>query len=181
MATKAIEKAGEKNLVNNTDFENLAMRIRREKEEYEQSELKKQERISTSQLRRKNLRIAVASVYFYLRREIGKPPLAMTIEEFEITEKHLLEKAAEECKKNRHKILLFFGHLTPWNYYLKYGRFKLVKTPFGNWSNFHPWLDINFGENIGRSGIDTALSIPPNMENLVEKLFEKRFGVKNAD
>lgn len=160
-------------LVSRSKFEDLIVKIRDEEEMLVASEL--------NQNRQRDLLKSICSVYFFLRKVAGMARRGMTLEEFEIAEEKLKELAQEAMKKSRHKILGAIGFKTAWSYYAKFGYFHIKRTPFGRWWNWHNWIRRgwgNFNPDEYIKKYSDCYSTPPNAEELLDKLFKKRFGEK---
>lgn len=92
----------------------------------------KERRIREEKLRRDNLVRSIASVYFFLKKEIGLPKRSLTVEEY-IVIKNALTKRAQIAVNNWWcKFMRFCGLKTPWHYFLEFGYFS-KHTPFGYW------------------------------------------------
>lgn len=160
-------------LVSGSKFEELLVKIHREKEELLALEL--------NQNRRRDLLKSICSVYFFLVKVAGMARRNMTLEEFEIAEEQLKKLAQEKLKKPRHKILGAIGFKTAWSYYAKFGFFHIKRTPFGRWWKYHTWYKSSWNSFDPEGHMEknkNCYSTPPNARDLFNELFKKRFGGK---
>lgn len=173
-------------LVEQNTFESLLSRVEAQKKIDRQVKLTDQ-RYST-------IAKSIASVYFYLRRVHGLgEEESISIKEIRATHAVLMKAGEDELKKlSRQTIKRFTKRTRAWKYFMRHGHFDCVKTPFGRWYKFHPWLRASwedFGVQNLTGGLtapqdDAFYSIPPDFTKLVEEIYAEKYGekakVKNA-
>ena len=175
-ARKLIEKAKNKMeetaLVSACKFDTLVQKIEQEKE--------KRVRYHERQNKLRVIFKSIVSVFFFLTKKMGMPrTLALSLEDFETAEEKLKELAKEKVKGRHHKFLRKIGFKTAWQYYHEFGFFHYRSTPFGYWYNRATGLDWNDWnifdpEYIAARG--RGYAVPPNARQLMEKIYQKRYG-----
>lgn len=121
-------KSKKMELVLPTPFDEIMQHVQEEKRIHDN----KERRIREEKLRRDNLVRSIASVYFFLKKEIGLPKRSLTVEEYIIIKNDLTKRAQIAVNSRWCKFMRFCGLKTPWHYFLEFGYFS-KRTPFGYW------------------------------------------------
>lgn len=174
-------------IIKQTSFENLLESAKQKRAEFvEKSVQNTLDTLPTITVQRvqEQLVRTIISVYFFLRTKVNFPPIAISLEEFEVAEAKLKEmveeKVATRCfwfivPHYKHRRLKFFR---------KHHCFRRGSKPFGKW--FMP--DEEYSQYYNNSPLTHLLSdgsaaklkqvwdayIPPNIEELLSALFKKR-------
>lgn len=180
-------------LVNQTFFENLVINISaksRDDFDFETTVIKPQREIIK----------AIISVYFFLRTQFKLHYRPITIDEFENTECQL-KKFARSFVNNYWNFIFRPSRTLAWKYYLKFGYFPENRTTFKNgewkisslffncyWSCYPQDTDHVYERGTWYHNFDPRsiimrnepwmdyqkLLVPPNIRELVKKLYEER-------
>ena len=167
-----LQKIPELKITESTDYEKLMTRIQKNRSINVTS-------IDYQKIQRGVIK-EIVSVYFYLReRGLGYEPI--TIEEFEVIQKHLLDLARRKTRSTYSKLFSF-----RWRYFLKNKFFRVKYCPAevpmeNNWYKSHPFHYYDFDyfdvEKIWTHVRihDNNLSLPPNLRELSEEIIRKRY------
>ncbi len=188
----------ETKIVRQTALENLLLRAQTSQEKQrKQKELEQQKQHEKDQ--RLRLIRRITSVYFFIRHELGLGHEAITAEEFEAAEEKLDELAPRNARRwsIRNPLAALLTVITrddtmsAWHSYKNQGYFPYHTRPFISMTNtfgaYAPEsfeLDYLSGEKSYRNteiAMMRAMTVPPNIIELFDKIWEKRYPLMRID
>ena len=160
-------------VIDNTNWERLVAKAVKDQEELSASKLNME--------RRRQIIKEIASVFYFLKREIDWTQDTLSLEEFETAQAELKMRAKEKIED----WLGVFGGRRGWKYYLKFGYFHFRRAPLRHgrkWYSAHGWYQNsyqNFHPDEFLASTKNWSPIPENIVSLFSEIFEKRFNQKD--